>query len=77
MENPDNKYIIGLGPQGRDEFRKDWRHMPPQPGMLRFVQRTDTTHPTHPVTKRILQQYQWCSELSAFDWYDLPIVTSE
>ncbi len=72
MENPDNKYIIGLGPQGRDEFRKDWRHMPPQPGTLRFVQRTDIEQ-----IQRILQQYQWCSELSAFDWYDLPIVISE
>ena len=78
--NPDNEHVIGLGPNEKmkdsegNDMVMDMRYLIPDHGQLRFVQKTDTSDATHPVTTRILQQYQWSAEKSEFDWYDIPLV---
>ena len=44
-------------------------NMPPVPHELRFIER----HIGAGKNIRILQQYQWCTSQSAFDWYDIPL----
>lgn len=70
-ENPDNKYYVDLGPQSKqkdsegNEINMDARYMIPVQHQLRFIKRDDSA---------ILQQYQWCQDKGAFDWYDIPLV---
>jgi len=66
-ENPDNKNIIGLGPDSKlPDTDMSSRYLIPTPGMLRYI---DTDAPN-----RVLQQYQWSAEAGIFDWYDIPLV---
>ena len=81
-ENPDNKHYFGLGEQQKmrseedgEPLAIDQRYLVPTQGQLRFVVRAESQLPQGIVKDvRILQQYQWCAEEGAFDWYDIPLV---